>query len=403
MKNISFIIGSGFSYPRKIPGVSELGRLLVETKADNIFYHSSQVVTKVPLGGCDISRSNDIYTKFYEKFIQFYTEKILPKNENFNYEVFFDYYYPLWKEPSNDEQFNEFLNNFINSENHKQFPGDNDLLLKFHNIYSNLIAGFLHIPEYYHEENRDNYLSLYNKFSRLVNKFIAKGIVNIHSLNHDLLIEDILNKSDTLQGEFSNGFSDLGSKYYGEVLLEDAKRKQRYNIRLQCFCDEYKKSIRLYKLHGSIDTFIFNDNKEVRIKKPADIWQCFVEEEDTDVYKYSQIDEKNSYPEFLTGKASKTRYYKQKYFKELLTHFATNISSCEILLFIGYGFGDAIIDETVSKNFDFKNKFVVIIDIKTESEFRKNTKFEIPKLMYINKSIDNLGGEDIEKIMSLLI
>ncbi len=398
MSNISFVIGSGFSYPRKIPGVTELGELLSKTKSDNLYYHTSQSVSRVYSTGLELSGLNRVYNEFYEEFLIFY----LGKNTNFNYEVFFDYYYSLYRSGAYDENFKCFVENFLNNAGRENYSVKN-LLRNFHNIYSHLVSDFLKVEEFYNESSHQNAL-LYGSFLWLINRILLGRVVNIHTSNHDLLVEDILNKSSVLQGKFSDGYTSLGSKYFAEVLFESAKIRVRHKVRLRFFSDEYKESLRLFKLHGSVDTFIFQAKDETRIKNVPGIWDYFMEEtNENGGLVYSRIHADEKYPEFLTGKKSKSSYfYEKKYFKKLFNHFRNNISECDALIIVGYGFGDELINKCILDKFDFRNKLLIVIDVAEKESLIRRLSVDIENFHYFNKSIDDLNENDVEAIMNLI-
>ncbi len=398
MGNISFVIGSGFSYPREIPGVTELGELLIRTKSDNLYYHTSQSVSRVHSTGLERSMLNSIYNKFYEEFLIFY----LGKNTNFNYEVFFDYYYSLYRSGAYDENFKCFVENFLNNAGRENYSAK-DLLLKFHNIYSHLVSDFLKVEEFYDETNSRNSL-LYSSFLWLISRILQDKVVNIHTSNHDLLVEDILNKNSVLQRKFSDGYTSSGSKYFAEVLFESAKIRVRHKVRLRYFSEEYNKSLRVFKLHGSVDTYVFQETDEIRIKSVPGIWDYFTEEtNENGGLVYSRIHPDEKYPEFLTGKNSKSSYfYEQKYFKKLFNHFKNNISECDALIIIGYGFGDELINQCILEKFDDRNKLLIVIDIANKESLLKKLPVSMENFHYFNKSIDDLNETDVEVIMNLL-
>jgi hypothetical protein len=89
----------------------------------------------------------------------------------------------------------------------------------------------------------------YTGFLQLLEKVGENSIVQVHSLNHDILFETF-NHSEWINGELSDGFEELGSKFYGRI--EDNRM-----IRLKSFRNCYDKRFNLYKLHGSLDQFPF--------------------------------------------------------------------------------------------------------------------------------------------------
>ncbi len=72
----------------------------------------------------------------------------------------------------------------------------------------------------------------------------------------------------------------------------------------------------------------------------------------------------NTYPDILSGASSKAFWYQQPYYKELLEHFIANLSNAELLLVIGYGFGDDGINQIIETKYLAHGKKMIIIDIR---------------------------------------
>mgnify|MGYP003467862353 FL=1 len=93
-----------------------------------------------------------------------------------------------------------------------------------------------------------NFYNGYQGFLTYLSELSRKFIVNVHTLNHDLLFESF-NNTGFINGEISDGFDEYGSEYYGK--LSDNGRT--YHCRLERYKGRYNTPIRLYKLHGSLD------------------------------------------------------------------------------------------------------------------------------------------------------
>ena len=72
------------------------------------------------------------------------------------------------------------------------------------------------------------------------------------------------------------------------------------------------------------------------------------------------------YPDFLSGTTYKTRQYsKGDYYPTISKHFENNLKSSNVLIIIGYGFSDSVINEYITDSFFTSySKTVFIIDIK---------------------------------------
>jgi len=102
----------------------------------------------------------------------------------------------------------------------------------------------------------DKYYPGYTGIMNCISELSNRHIINIHTLNHDLFFESF-NHSDFLKGDLSDGFEELGSKYFGKLDVEG----RSYMVRLERYTGNYHEKIRLYKLHGSLDYELFYRNE----------------------------------------------------------------------------------------------------------------------------------------------
>ncbi|MDZ7846964.1 MAG: SIR2 family protein [Owenweeksia sp.] len=170
--------------------------------------------------------------------------------------------------------------------------------------------------------------------------------------------------------------------------------QKNYKVRLKRFTNEYDKPIRLYKLHGSVDTYIANvahPNVDMtRIKRDwgvGEIQKEIIDEEGK--HKYTSLFQ-NTHPDMLSGASSKAIWYKQPYYKELQEYFKENLEKSELLLVIGYGFSDDGINHIIENQFLISGKPLIIIDIA-----RPNTRFiDDYNTTLIQKSMDDITYEE---------
>ena len=365
--NISLIVGSGLSVPFGFPTCSEINNRFRSIKQSDIIIYSSG--SAAFLNGRNDPNANHMRVAerhFVERFIKFYCENILSNREKFHYETFFDYYQDLISSNS----FNSETSNFF--ERYKSdFHLDNinqSILYDFDNTYNQLLAHLLY-KRFCRGHLCKPYDPKYNNFLILLEELSKNFIVNIHSLNHDLYIEH-LSYSDSIQNQLDDGFSELNSSYYADLLLED----ERYTVRLRKFVDKYDKKFRLYKLHGSIDNYLIRDNDEnVLIKTKRRIGPKKIKKEIGCEGKlsYKEYRSIEYYAEFLSGAIFKVGKYNETYYKKMFEHFENNLKSSKILIFIGYGFNDDGINKIIKENARENTKKVFIVDIKNPNTQNK--------------------------------
>jgi len=390
---LSFIIGAGFSVPDNYPTRKELNERLRRISHSEIMIHTDGTAMFLS----DQTDPNASWTNvrqklFVEKFINFYTSTIIPNVNSFDYETFFDYYQGLHYGRFKCEQFNSFADDF-RKENNYQFDNTN-LLGQFHNTFNQLLACLLKRCS-----ERNHLGKFYNKYPEFLT-FIEEirdsyDKIHFHSLNHDLLIEE-LSFSDAMQTELSDGFEELGSPFY-------SKNNDYLTVRLKRFTNNFDKKFCLYKLHGSIDHYIYNfkNNEYNSVKVPYgvssnDLMREFIN--DNGELEYDKCFW-NYYPDFLSGTTEKiASYQEQHFYKPLFDHFVENLRNSECLISIGYGLGDSKINEFIMDNFlKVKSKIMIIITPdKPKSELFK---LENVKYFGLHKGVQHINKLEIEEFM----
>lgn len=363
MRQISILLGAGFSVPDNYPtrwGVNERLRKIdaseisVDTGGPAIFLNGQIDLNSHWMG---VEERN-----FIQLFLEFYNSEILEQKE-FDYEEFFDFYHGLKKGTIKSDKFENFADNFRKMN---QVSTDNiNLLSSFHNSFNQLLGGLLirwtepcHLAKPY---------TKYGEFLSLIELLKSSyDLIHIHTLNHDLLFEE-LSHSDAMVGNFCDGYDLSGTPFYGYF-------KETYPVRLRYFTNRFDKKIRLYKLHGSIDSYIYNFRNEeyYSIKILPGI--------DTTTLSKEYYNEKgdlvtdscwwNYYPDFLSGTTEKIERYEDiHYYAEVFRHLEDNLKSSDRLISIGYGLGDSKINEFIERNllYDSQKKFLIIDPKKNDS------------------------------------
>lgn len=387
MKEISFILGAGFSLPDGYPTRKEINKRLCKISHDDILIHpdgtamflDEQDVVKADWTGIPIDRC------FVEEFLHFYNTEILKSISDFDYEVFYDLYKGIEHNQIQCEQFERFANDF-RSKHHEELDNTN-LLVNFHNTFNQLLADLItrFPPKVHHARPYVKYPKFLS-FIEEIEKDYDK--IHFHSLNHDLLLEE-LSISDAMMGRLSDGFEEMGSPFF-------VKDNNGHIVRLRRFINSFENKFCLYKLHGSIDQYVYNfQNKEyTAVKLPYGVDHLSLMKEYIDEEGRPQYDNFpwSYYPDFLSGTTEKILHYEERhYYKPIFDHLKKNLSSSNILISIGYSLCDTQINEIIKTHFlnsDTK-KIVVVVPHKPDNEL-----FKYDNVIHYG---ENLKVEDIDK------
>lgn len=406
MKHFSFLLGAGFSVPFGYLSSPELNKILKSIRKEDIKVHSSGSA-RFLYGDDD---PNGWFTKtrekrFVEEFLNFYNKEVIA-GQDFNYEKFFDYYSELRRGENNIEKFNEFVKIFNESDEFK-YDGY-QLLFEFNEIFQQLLAQLL--TKWVESVSYvEPYHSHFRNFFYLLKRLSGEFKIHLHTLNHDLLMEQF-SHSDVIGNNFSDGFEELGSPFYGKYSLETPVRELdkivrkvfTYTVRLRRFTNEFSNRFCLYKLHGSIDNFAYNIGNNVfetiKLLRGVDPFELFheIEKDSKTIYKSSMI---NLYPDFLSGTLEKTRRYNQKrYFEPIFNHFKSNLQNSDCLIIIGYGFGDEEINKMIIDHFLSKDSSKAVIIGKSQPDYSL-TRHE--KVKYYDTGIENLNLDEIRTYLNI--
>lgn len=391
-KSVSLLLGAGFSVPKGYP----TGRVVNESlenfdKFPVDFSLAGELAISIDghpqFAICGLSQFQKHFL-FCKRLIKKYSKL----HGGFDYEEFFDFIksrkvlLPDYEKLSEDlvDEFNSFQS-FVSG---------------IEPIYNQMVSYVLHDREgktwYDREPNQLGPIDGYDGFLRAVQKWSEDFIVNVHTLNHDLLFESF-RRTEYLAGLISDGFDEYGSPFYGRLRFENAS----YNVRLERYKSRYNTPVRLYKLHGSLDYILYYRTIENCILIPDNYVKMREKMSPLDLMKArnSKIGYEK-YPfayhaDFLTGSKSKIKRYDEPIlFKKLFKRFRNNLRNAEMLVIIGYGGKDIKINEMIHNHFDFKAKPVYIFDPYPSDalkEFASSVRTKV-----IEKSVSDLTLQDIE-------
>jgi hypothetical protein len=359
MKNhLSVILGAGFSANALLPMASAIAeRFNRDLKLKFISSYSSEwswidgkseIDIRNGTGNFDYIPYSYVFDKlvklyinengqfiYYEDFYQYIIDKFknLEWVENlFNVardSLLIDY--PHYKE-------DEYYKNYLFVFEHKQFS-------KVSAILNYLIEDLLRIiPKSNLELNE-----IYKDFIKYIISFEE---VDIFTLNHDLLLEQLLINNGL---NFSKGFNTKESP-----IVHNGNS-------VPFFDNDFKENIRIHKLHGSIDFYKFEHFKRVgTIFRPTGDYDYYMTTDFSTIHRSVRINPETGdvlqdhnfdiVPKFITGTRKSETIKNDKLYKSLYSNFESIMSKSTNLFISGYSFSDAHVNEKLKmKEFNFIN------------------------------------------------
>lgn len=394
-ESVSILLGAGFSVPKGYPtGAKVNDALLNYDKLSVAFSAAGEIMYAKEEGQTPVSPYDNHFQKqfiFCKRLIKEYTKE----KGGFDYEEFYDF---IRSEEVYQQQYQDLCKDFIDETNeYRTFINGIDL------IYNQMVAHLLRDEdgEQWYDEMPSHIgpVDYYDGFLKVLSKWGKEYIVNVHTLNHDLLFESF-RKTDYLSGMISDGFDEFGSEYFGVVHIGNAS----YHVRLERYKGRYNTPIRLYKLHGSLDYVLYRRTVECAMLKP----DCYVK-----IKKYIPSGDLmrgrgchlgyERYPfavhgDFLTGTTSKIKHYNEPLlYNKLFKKFRNNLRSAKTLIIIGYGGKDFEINKMIMNDFDYHSKNVYIYDpYPTDSLKLLSTNINAK---VIEKPIEYIAEKDLQKVL----
>jgi hypothetical protein BACCOPRO_01635 len=393
--SVSILLGAGFSVPQGYPTgkiVNELMQKFDDFPVD--FAPSGELATSTNGEKPHFQAYGmNLYQKRFTFCKRLINEYAKVKGE-FDYEAFYDF---IRSQEIYQPQYQKICDDFVDEYNdyHSFATG-------IEPIYNQMVAYLIKDKSgkcwYDGEPHHIGYIENYDGFLNILSQWSNDRLINVHTLNHDMLFESF-KKTDYLNGKISDGFDEFGSPYYG--ILE--KRNVHYHVRLERYTGRYNTSVRLYKLHGSLDYVLYYRTKDsvmlipdkyVKIQHgigPGYLIKARRSKVGYETFPFAM------HSDFLTGTTTKIfRYREPLLYRKLFKKFKKNLEKAEILLIAGYGFKDTKINEIILNKFNYQLKPVIIIDpfpsCETK-EFALRTKAKI-----LEKSIADITTTDIPKI-----
>lgn len=360
--SLSILLGSGFSVPMGYPTAKDVSNKLLDFDKNKDIDWVGKLSTRTDNTPSYMDPHNE-----HSKQFCFCKELIdHEKNEVHNYEDFYDFL----KAEANAPTY-KYLNLFIRHYSNQDRDANDEYrqyLFAADSIYQQMVAETIRDKnnnQWYDESTIDEIENSYDSFIHFLQEWSKKYVVNVHTLNHDLLFESF-NKTDRLSGLISDGFNESDSPFIGKCHKDDFE----HEVRLPRYTGIFNTPIRLYKLHGSIDYMrcgktnmngVWSATDIVKIRKGIKI--------DDDILRVDSKDNRQEtyfssslHTDFLTGTTSKIiKYNDPLLYKPNFELFKKNLKNADILIIIGYGGCDSAINEMILEHFKFnKNKSYII-------------------------------------------
>lgn len=362
-KSISILLGAGFSAPKGYPIGNDMNNGLLKFDDKNVDFSPSGELATSTDGQNPQFQVDGVYNAHQKYFVfckRLIKEYAIAHNDNFDYEQFYDF---IKSDEVKEKRYRVLCDDLLS-----EFESFESYLFNVSHIYNQMVEHLLKDRNgknrYDDEPFKINNVEDYNGFLNYLSQLSHEYIINVHTLNHDLLFESF-NNTGYLNGNISDGFDEYGSEYYGKLIHDN----RTYHCRLERHTSRYNTPIRLFKLHGSLDYVPFYrevengfmiPDKYVKIKWGMGTGDIMKSRKSKIGYDISPFE---YHADFLTGTTSKIqRYNEPLLFRKLFKRFKKNLRQAEKLIIIGYGCKDEGINEIIKEYFDYHNKPSYVVD-----------------------------------------
>lgn len=362
-KSISILLGAGFSAPKGYPIGNEMNYGLLNFEDKDVYFSPSgelAIFTNRQKPQFQIEGVYNDHQKYFIFCKRLIKEYAIAHDGKFDYELFYDF---IKSDEVKEKRYQVLCDDLLS-----EFESFENYLFNITHIYNQMVEHLLKDRDgknrYDDEPFNINDVEGYNGFLDYLSQSSREYIINIHTLNHDLLFESF-KYTGYLNNRISDGFDEYGSEYYGKLIHDN----RTYNCRLERYTGRYNTSIRLFKLHGSLDYVPFYreiengfmiPDKYVKIKWGIGAGDIMKSRKSKIGYDVSPFE---YHADFLTGTTSKIqRYNEPLLFKKLFKQFKKNLKHADKLIIIGYGCKDKGINEIIKEYFDYHYKPSFIID-----------------------------------------
>lgn len=354
-KQLTVILGAGFSANADIPIANDINKMfnrdlknkILRISSDEWFWIDDKSKNFVHNGQLGFDHIG--YSYVLNELVQEYSNH---NKEFINYEDFYQYIIDNFQNLTwVDNLFSKAKETLLierpelMDNNSYLFIFENKQYSKILDILNYLIADLL--SEF--KKNDEEIKKIYYNFIQYITKF---NEVDIFTLNHDLLLERILELNEI---EFSKGFNILNSNIFYE------------KNPLPVFDNNFNKKIRIYKLHGSIDFYEYKHylSENGTFYKFTGETDFFISKNYYEIHGSLRQNENNEIiqnynfdvvPKFITGNNKTSLIENSKLFRNFYETFTNVIENSSNLLVSGYSFRDNHINNIIkNKYFNFLN------------------------------------------------
>ncbi|OCK52244.1 hypothetical protein BA768_12895 [Chryseobacterium sp. CBo1] len=360
-KHLTVILGAGFSANAGMPTASEIAKRFNRDLKEKILSASSSEwfwIDDKDENFIHNGKLNFDYLAYSYVFDELVKKYVLDMGTFIYYEDFYQYIIDNFKNSDwvenlfetakksfltdrpflLEEKNKEYYKSYVFAFDHKQFS-------KVSAILNYLIGDILSIIP----RQDDELINIYQGFTNYIRSFDE---VDIFTLNHDILLEHLLEINKI---NYSKGFNTENSP-----IMHNNKPVPYFN-------NEFKEKIRIHKLHGSLDFYQFRHyNKEGIFSKPTEKVDYYMA---TNFYvkHNSQLinPETNELlqdynfdivPKFITGTRKTDTIKNDILYNKLFKNFENTIANSDNLFVSGYSFSDDHLNEKIKeKEFNFIN------------------------------------------------
>ena len=342
MSKLTIILGAGFSYLAGLPLGKDIqarfdrdlrGKLLLASSSEWMWVDGK---SDAEINNGMLNHDYMAYSYIFNELVNEYKEV---KGSFIDYEDFYHFANTILNNIPNREQLFEraekaFLidNPTYTKDNYHLYAFQNPQYGKVKDIFNYLIWDLLQIR--IKKSDEKEFTNNYQPFIDLIKKYDE---IDIFTLNHDLLIEFLFEENGI---EYTKGFSKIGSniQYEGEPL--------------PTFQNDFNNcSVRLYKMHGSLDFNEFEHSfQKGNFLQITDKGTYFIPSGYRAKHMPNRINVKTGeiiqdynpdvVPKFITGKNKMSIINQDYMYADLYKRFKKVMKSTDHLFISGYSFRD---------------------------------------------------------------
>lgn len=210
-KHISILIGAGFSAPQGYPIGNTMNENILNFEKYNADFSPSGVLCcsttgeKPTFQGEGILNLHQKHFVFCKRLIKKYAE-----THKFDYEEFYDF---IKSEEVYNSCYETLCDDLLD-----EYSDYGSFVFSLPDIYNQMVRYLLRDKDgnsfYENQPFHIGFVEHYDGFLKYLSHLKEDYIIDVHTLNHDLLFESF-NKTEYINGSISDGFDEYGSEFYG--------------------------------------------------------------------------------------------------------------------------------------------------------------------------------------------